>query len=506
VEAHVEMTDTAHGARLNGTTDLLRTKAYVRGRWMSATSKKTFAVHCPANEARVAEVADCGAAEARDAIEAAREAADPWRFRLASERAQLLRRWFELIEQHREALAGLITLEQGKPLSEARGEVDYAASFVHWFAEEASRVYGDTQPATAYGRRVLIYREPVGVVAAITPWNFPSAMVTRKVAPALAAGCTVVVKPAEETPLSALALAELSDQAGFPPGVFNVLPCARPVDVARELTSSQHVRKLSFTGSTEIGKLLTEQCASTVKRISLELGGNAPFIVFADADLDAAVEGAMLAKFRASGQSCIAANRFLVHRSILEPFVARLLECIERLEVGDGMRNGVDVGPLINARAVARLEDQLAEARRLGANVLYGGHRLSPPGHFFAPTLVRDVSMEMSMAHEEIFGPVLAVMAFDDDAEALRIANATRYGLASYLYSRDMARIIAFSERLEFGMVGVNCGLISSATVPFGGIKESGMGREGSGYGIDEYVSLKYVALGGLPAGSGVGG
>ena len=477
---------------------LLHTDAYIAGRWTPAGSGKTFAVRNPADGTLLAMVADVGLPETRLAVDAARASQEEWRCCPAKERSGLLGAWFDLIRLHKEDLSTLITLEQGKPLAEARGEVDYAGSFVEWFAEEAKRIYGDIMPAPVSGRRVWVLKEPVGVVAAITPWNFPSAMVTRKVAPALAAGCSVIVKPAEQTPLSALALAELAHRAGFPPGVLNVVTCESPIDVAQELTRSPHIHKVSFTGSTEVGKLLAAQCASTVKRLSLELGGNAPFIVFDDADLDAAIDGAMTAKFRATGQSCIAANRFLVQRPVLKTFTALLVERIKGLRVGNGMIEGVEIGPLINREAVAKLQKQIRDGVARGARILLGGMELDAAGCFFAPTVVGDVSTEMLLAEEETFGPVAAILPFDDEAEAIRIANATRYGLASYFYSRDLARIIACAERLQFGMVGVNTGFISSEAVPFGGVKESGLGREGSKYGMDEYLSIKYVALAGL--------
>lgn len=475
--------------------ELLCTQAYVAGRWVNAAAGRSFAVHNPGDGTLLATVTDAGVEEARHAIDAACGSQEKWRFSLAGERAKLLRAWFELIRSHREELAILITLEEGKPLAEARAEVDYGAAFVEWFAEEAKRMCGDIAPASVKGRRVLVLKEPVGVVAAITPWNFPLAMITRKVAPALAAGCAVIVKPAEQTPLSALALAELAARAGFPTGVLNVLPCAQPQAVAGELLSSTQVRKLSFTGSTEVGKRLAAKCAASVKRISLELGGNAPFVVFDDADLDAAVDGAMVAKFRASGESCIAANRFLVQRAVLDAFTEKLLKRVNRLKVGSGLVDDVDVGPLINREAVVRLKRQIDAAVAGGARILCGGSALDDASHFFAPTVVADVSAEMRLAQEELFGPVVAILPFEEEADALQIANATRYGLASYFYTGDLARGLAFAERLEFGMVGVNCGMISGETIPFGGIKESGLGREGSHYGIDEYLSIKYIAL-----------
>jgi succinate-semialdehyde dehydrogenase/glutarate-semialdehyde dehydrogenase len=478
---------------------LLRTHAFLDGCWVAADDGRVHAVSNPATGERIAEVADLGADESRRAIAAAEAALPDWRDRPAKERAVVLRRWHDLILAHQDDLALIMTLEQGKPLAEARGEVAYGASFIEWFAEEAKRVYGDVIPAPTADRRLLVIRQPIGVTAAITPWNFPVAMITRKVAPALAAGCTCVVKPAEATPLSALALAELAQRAGLPAGVLNVITTSRPALVGEVLTSSPIVRKLSFTGSTPVGKKLMAACADTVKRVSLELGGNAPFIVFDDADLDAAVRGAIASKFRNAGQTCVCVNRFLVQDGVYDAFAAKLVEATRPLKVGDGQAASTQIGPLINATAVSKVESLLADAVAKGAKVLLGGQRTAnTAGHFFAPTVLADVRTDMALARDEIFGPVAPLFRFRSDDEAVQLANDTRYGLASYFYSRDIGRVWKVAERLEYGMVGINEGLISNEVAPFGGVKESGTGREGSKYGIDDYLEIKYVALGGL--------
>jgi succinate-semialdehyde dehydrogenase/glutarate-semialdehyde dehydrogenase len=477
---------------------LLRRDAYIDGAWTGADDDARFAVTDPATGATLAEVPDMGAAETRRAIAAAEAAWPAWRTKTAKERAAVLRRWFELQLQHQEALAQLMTAEQGKPLAEARGEVIYGASFVEWFAEEAKRVYGDTIPAPANDRRIVVIKQPVGVVAAITPWNFPIAMITRKCAPALAAGCPVVIKPAALTPLSALALAALAEEAGFPPGVLNVITSRRASEVGGELTTNPAVRKLSFTGSTEVGKLLMAQCAGTVKKVSLELGGNAPFIVFDDADLDAAVAGAMASKYRNAGQTCVCANRILVQDGVYEAFAMKLAAAVAGLKVGPGNEEGVSTGPLINAAAVAKVEEHIADAVDHGARVVCGGSRHALGGTFFEPTILADVTTSMKVAREETFGPVAPLFRFHHEAEAVAMANATEFGLAAYFYSRDIGRCWRVAEALEYGMVGINEGIISTELAPFGGVKESGLGREGSKYGLDEFVEVKYLCMGGL--------
>jgi succinate-semialdehyde dehydrogenase/glutarate-semialdehyde dehydrogenase len=409
-----------------------------------------------------------------------------------------LRKWFDLIMANQEDLAQLMTAEQGKPLAETRGEVAYGASFIEWFAEEGKRIYGDVIPATQAGRRILVFKEPIGVVAAVTPWNFPNAMITRKCAPALAAGCTFVIKPAEDTPLSALALAVLAERAGIPAGVFNVVTTNQPAKVGGELTQNPLVRKFSFTGSTEIGKLLMRQCASTVKKVSLELGGNAPFIVFDDADLDAAADGAMLSKYRNMGQTCVCANRFLVQDSVYDAFAEKLAARIAKLKVGDGTADGVTQGPLINMDGVEKVERLLTDATSKGAKIVTGGKRHALGGTFFEPTLLRDVTTKMALAREEIFGPVATLFRFHTEGDAIRMANDTEFGLAAYYYSKDMGRIMRVAEALEYGILGINEGIISTEVAPFGGMKESGIGREGSKYGIEDYLEIKYLALGGL--------
>jgi succinate-semialdehyde dehydrogenase/glutarate-semialdehyde dehydrogenase len=477
---------------------LLKDSAYIDGIWCAADDGARFAVSNPADGATLASVPDMGEAETRRAIEAANAAWPAWRAKTAKERSVKLRRWFELILANAEDLARLMTAEQGKPLAEARGEVAYGASFVEWFAEEAKRVYGDVIPAPFNDRRYLVIKQPVGVVAAITPWNFPLAMITRKCAPALAAGCPVVVKPAEDTPLCGLALAALAERAGFPRGVFNVLTTSSGPRVGAELTRNPLVRKLSFTGSTEVGKLLIAQCADTVKKVSMELGGNAPFIVFDDADLDAAVAGAMASKYRNAGQTCVCANRLLVQDGIYDAFADKLAAAVAGLTVGDGMEEGVNQGPLINEAAVLKVEAHIRDAVEHGARVLRGGQRHEKGGTFFQPTVLADVTPAMRVTREETFGPLAPLYRFHDEAEAIRMANDTDYGLAAYFYARDIGRIWRIAEALEYGMVGINEGIISTEVAPFGGIKESGLGREGSRYGIDEFVEIKYLCVGGL--------
>ncbi len=474
---------------------LLREQAYLNGQWVEADDGARFDVLNPADGALLARVADVGAGETQRAIAAASAAWPAWKARTAKERAALLRRWFDLVMAAGEDLARLITLEQGKPLAEAKGEVVYGASFLEWFAEEAKRIYGDIIPAARSDHRLLVLKQPIGVVAAITPWNFPLAMLTRKVAPALAAGCPVVVKPAEETPLSALALAVLAEQAGFPPGILNILPTSTPELVGAELTRSTSVRKLSFTGSTEVGKHLMRQSAVTVKKISLELGGNAPFIVFDDADLDAAIAGAMASKYRNAGQTCVCVNRLLVQDGIHDAFVARLTEAVAALTVGNGLEPGVTQGPLINQAAVGKVETLLADAVAKGAKIHLGGARHALGHGFFQPTVLTGASSAMALAQTEIFGPVAAVFRFSTEEQALALANETEAGLAAYVYSRDTSRLWRMAEALECGMVGLNEGLISTEVAPFGGVKQSGIGREGSKYGVEDFVETKYLCL-----------
>jgi succinate-semialdehyde dehydrogenase/glutarate-semialdehyde dehydrogenase len=473
---------------------LLKTDALIDGVWVGGEPR--FAVHDPATGQLLAEVAQSGPAQAEAAIAAADRAFQSWRTRPAKERHALLMAWFRLLHAHADDLARLMTAEQGKPLAEARGEVIYGASFIEWFAEESRRVYGETIPSTDAGKRVMVIKQPVGVCAAITPWNFPIAMITRKVAPAIAAGCTVVIKPAEATPLSALAVAELAQRAGLPPGVLNVLTAdaAGSIEIGRVLCASDTVRHLSFTGSTEVGRILAAQCAPTVKKLSLELGGNAPFIVFDDADLDSAVEGAMVSKYRNAGQTCVCANRLYVQSGVYDAFVEKLAARTRSIRVGNGFDDGVQQGPLIDAQAMAKVESHVADAVARGARVVTGGQRQGE--RFFTPTVLADVTADMRCAREETFGPVAPVFRFESEAEVVAAANATEFGLASYFYSRDIGRIFRVAEALEYGMVGINTGLISTCEVPFGGVKQSGLGREGARQGIEEYVEAKYLCLG----------
>jgi len=479
---------------------LLKTDAYIDGHWTSAASRARFGVQNPADGVEIAKVANCTADETERAIASAQSALIGWRKKTAKERAAVMRRWFDLIMAHQEDLAKLMTAEQGKPLAESRGEIVYGASFVEWFAEEAKRTYGDTIPTTAADKRLLVWKEAIGVVAAITPWNFPIAMITRKVAPAIAAGCTVIVKPAEQTPLSALALAELAHRADIPPGVFNVVTAdeANSIVIGKTLCESPVVRKLSFTGSTAVGRILMQQSAPTLKKLSLELGGNAPFIVFDDAVVDDAVEGAMTSKYRNAGQTCVCTNRFYVHQKIYDEFVQKLAAKASEMKVGSGFESGVQQGPLIDHNAIEKVESHVADAKKLGASVVTGGQRHSLGGTFYQPTVLAGVTDRMLLTREETFGPVAPVFKFSEDEEAITAANATEFGLAAYFYSRDVARVFRIAEALEFGMVGVNTGLMSNEVAPFGGIKQSGFGREGSKYGIEEYLVTKYVCLGGI--------
>lgn len=477
---------------------LLHDQAFIDGAWAGADTGATFEVRNPATGEVLARVADLATADVERAILAAERAQVDWRERPAKERAKLLRGWFDLITAHTEDLARLITAEQGKPLYEARGEVAFGASFVDWFSEEAKRVYGDVIPSAGRDRRFIVLKQPIGVCAAITPWNFPLAMITRKAAAALAAGCTMVVKPSEETPLTALAMAELARQAGIPAGVLNIVPSKDAAGIGRLLCEHPVIRKLSFTGSTAVGKLLMRQCSDTLKKLSLELGGNAPFIVFDDADLDLAVAGAIASKFRNSGQTCVCTNRIYVQDGIHDAFVAKLTEEVARLKVGDGAAPEVVQGPLINAKAVAKVAELIGDAVGHGAHVETGGKPHALGGTWFEPTVLSGMQSSMRLAQEEAFGPVAPVFRFKDEAEVIRLANDTRYGLMAYFYARDVNRIWHVLEELQFGMVGINEGLISTELAPFGGIKESGFGREGSKYGIEEYVELKYACFGGL--------
>jgi succinate-semialdehyde dehydrogenase/glutarate-semialdehyde dehydrogenase len=478
---------------------LLRTQLYIDGEWVDADNGATMAVLNPATKASLVEIPNAGAAETRRAIEAAERAFDSWRNIVAKERSALLKRWFALIMENQEDLARLMTAEQGKPLAESRGEVAYGAAFVEWFAEEGRRIYGDTISANNPNQRIVTLKQPVGVVAAITPWNFPIAMITRKVAPALAAGCTIVLKPATETPLCALALAVLAERAGIPAGVFSVVAGNNARAIGGEMTSSKIVRKLTFTGSTEIGKILMAQCAETVKKTSMELGGNAPFIVFDDADLDAAVVGAMASKFRNAGQTCVCANRILVQESVFDAFAEKLITAVNALKVGNGADDGVTVGPLINDDAFDKVSAIVNQATSNGAKVLVGGNGSEADGeNFYYPTVLSNVDDTMDVYNEEIFGPIAPLFSFKTEAEAIRIANDTPFGLSAYFYSRDIGRIWRVSEGLEYGIVGINEGIISTEVAPFGGVKESGIGREGSKYGIDDYLEIKYLCMGGV--------
>jgi succinate-semialdehyde dehydrogenase / glutarate-semialdehyde dehydrogenase len=473
---------------------LFRQNAYLSGEWRNAANTETFEVRDPATGSLVGSVPLMGATETREAIEAANAAWPSWRNKTAKERAAILRRWFDLMIQHADDLALILSTEQGKSLTEAKGEIAYAASFLEWFAEEGKRVYGDTIPTPASDKRIVVVKEAVGVCAAITPWNFPAAMITRKVGPALAAGCTIVVKPAEATPFSALAMAVLAERAGVPAGVFSVVT-GDPKAIGGELTSNPIVRKLSFTGSTQVGRLLMSQCAPTVKKVSLELGGNAPFIVFEDADIDAAVQGAIASKYRNSGQTCVCTNRFYVHEAVYDLFAEKLALAVSRLKVGRGTEPGVEQGPLINEAAVQKVEAHIADALANGATVVTGGKRHALGHGFFEPTVLRDVTPAMKVAKEETFGPLAPLFKFTSDDEVIRLANDTEFGLAAYFYSRDIGRVWKVAEALEYGMVGVNTGLISNEVAPFGGVKQSGLGREGSHYGIDDYVVIKYLCM-----------
>lgn len=488
------MTDQSHPISQLADPALLKTAAYVNGAWL--TGEGTFDVHDPATGKTIASVANLTQQAAGVAIEAANKAWSLWRDKTAKERAAILMEWYRLQMLHADDLARIMTAEQGKPLAEAKGEVAYGASFVEWFAEEGRRIYGETIPSTDQNRRLLVLKQPIGVCAAITPWNFPIAMITRKVAPALAAGCTVVIKPAEQTPLSALALAELAHRAGMPPGVLNVLTAdsQRSIEIGKLLCSSDTVRHLSFTGSTEVGRILAAQCAPTIKKISLELGGNAPFIVFDDADIDSAVEGAMISKYRNAGQTCVCANRFYVQESVYEKFVEKFAAKAKAIRVGNGFEPGVQQGPMIDEQALEKIELHVSDALSKGAKLVTGGKREGERA--YQPTVLSHVTSAMRCAREETFGPVAPVFSFKTEEEAIALANNTEFGLASYFYSRDIGRIFRVAEALEYGMVGINTGLISTAEAPFGGVKQSGLGREGSHHGIEDYVEIKYLCLG----------
>lgn len=482
-------------------TTLLRTQCLIAGQWQGADNAAVFSVANPATEGELCKVANAGRAETERAISAAAEAGLAWRKKSAKDRSNLLRQWFDLMVANAEDIATIITHEQGKPLAEAKNEVLYAASFIEWFAEEGKRLAGDVFEAPQTDKRIIVLKEAIGVCAAMTPWNFPAAMITRKAAPALAAGCTMIIKPAEQTPLTALAMCELALRAGIPPGVLNVVTCDldRVAEVGQALTSSPTVRKLSFTGSTEIGRLLMAQSANTIKRLSLELGGNAPFIVFDDCDLEAAVQGAIQSKFRNAGQTCVCANRIYVQAGVYDAFATQLVERVTALEIGCGMHPSTQIGPLINAAAVAKVEDHIADALAKGARLLTGGKRthIDNAGYFFQPTVLADVTSEMRIAQEETFGPVAPLFKFDDEEEVLAAANDTEFGLAAYAYSNNMQRVWRVMEALEYGIVGINTGIFANEVGPFGGMKQSGLGREGSKYGIDEYVEIKYCCLGG---------
>ncbi|CAG9251223.1 NADP(+)-dependent succinate-semialdehyde dehydrogenase [Paraburkholderia unamae] len=476
---------------------LLQHNAYINGEWQGAEDGATLEVNNPATGALIGTVPRMGAAETRRAIAAANAAWPAWRARTAKERSVILRKWHDLMMENADDLALILTTEQGKPLAEAKGEIGYAASFLEWFAEEGKRIYGDTIPTVANDKRIVVTKEPVGVCAAITPWNFPAAMITRKVGPALAAGCPIVLKPAEATPFSALALAVLAERAGVPRGIFSVVT-GDPKAIGGELTGNPTVRKLSFTGSTPVGRLLMSQCASTVKKVSLELGGNAPFIVFEDADLDAAVAGAIASKYRNSGQTCVCTNRFYVHDAVYDAFAAKLRDAVEKLKVGLGTESGVTQGPLINEAAVLKVESHIEDALAKGAQVITGGKRHALGHGFFEPTVLTGVTPAMKVARDETFGPLAPLFRFSSDEEVIRMANDTEFGLAAYFYSRDIGRVWRVAEALEYGMVGINTGLISNEVAPFGGVKQSGLGREGSHYGVDDYVVIKYMCMAGM--------
>jgi len=476
---------------------LFRQQCYIDGKWVDADSRATISVNNPADNSTLGTVPKMGAAETRRAIEAADRALPAWRAKTAKERANILRKWFNLMMENQEDLAQLMTAEQGKPLTESRGEIAYSGSFIEWFAEEGKRIYGDTIPSHGVDKRIVVLKQPIGVTVAITPWNFPSAMLTRKAGPALAAGCTMVLKPASQTPYSALALCELAERAGVPKGVLSCVT-GSATEIGAEMTSNPIVRKLSFTGSTEIGKVLMAQCAGTVKKLSLELGGNAPFIVFDDADLDQAVKGAIASKYRNAGQTCVCANRILVQDGVYDAFARKLADAVGAMKVGPGVETGTVIGPLIDMKAIEKVEDHIGDAVKKGAKVVVGGKRHKLGGSFFEPTVLTEVNTQMKVTREETFGPVAPLFRFSTDEQAIEMANDTVYGLAAYFYSRDIGRIWRAAEALEYGIVGINEGIISTEIAPFGGVKESGIGREGSKYGIEEYLEVKYLCMGGI--------
>ena len=479
-------------------TKLLKAHGYINGEWVGDNTESRFEVTNAYTNEVISTLPEMGKKETNDAIEAANIAWPNWRSKTAKERAVILKKWFDLIMENQEDLAILMTAEQGKPIAEARGEVGYGASFIEWFAEEGKRTYGDVIPTPSNDRRIIVIKQPIGVVAAITPWNFPIAMITRKCAPALAAGCPVVIKPASETPLSALAIAELADQAGIPKGILNVVVGTHSSEIGLALTESKIVRKLSFTGSTAVGKILTRNCADTMKKVSMELGGNAPFIVFDDADLDSAVSGALISKFRNTGQTCVCSNRILVQEGIYDEFVTRLADAVKTLNVGNGMEEGINQGPLISQKALDKVKDHISDAIDRGAVIVAGGKPHQSGGTMFEPTVISNVDSSMKVASEETFGPLAPIFKFSTEQEAIDMANDTEFGLASYFYTSNVNRIWRVSEALEYGMVGVNEGVISNEVAPFGGVKESGLGREGSHYGIDDFLELKYICMGGL--------
>jgi succinate-semialdehyde dehydrogenase/glutarate-semialdehyde dehydrogenase len=477
---------------------LLKQDAYIDGQWQAGKTGKRFAVTDPATGETIAEVADCNADDATAAVEAAQKAFPAWRSKTAKERAAILRRWFDLMMENQDDLGAIMTSEQGKPLKEAKGEIAYGGSFIEWFAEDGKRAYGDVIPTHQNGKRIVVIKQPVGVVGAVTPWNFPNAMIARKAGPALAAGCTFVAKPAALTPLSALALAELGERAGIPAGVFNLVPSSTARAIGDVLTGHPDVRKFTFTGSTEVGKKLMAQCAETVKKVSLELGGNAPFIVFDDADIDAAVVGAIASKYRNTGQTCVCANRFFVQDAVYDEFAEKLAKAVAELKVGNGLTEDVDQGPLIDQAAVEKVTSLVDNAIAGGAQAVIGGKAHALGGTYYEPTVLTDVTADMEIASEEIFGPVAPLFRFTDDEEAVKLANSTPYGLAAYFYGRDIGRIWRVAESLEYGMIGINEGIISTEVAPFGGVKESGIGREGSRYGLEEFMEIKYLLIGGL--------
>ncbi|ARQ08199.1 succinate-semialdehyde dehydrogenase (NADP(+)) [Rhizobium etli] len=477
---------------------LLRDAGYINGVWTPGDAAKTFDVLNPATGELLASLPDMGAAETRAAIDAAYAAQPAWAARPAKERSQILRKWFDLIVANADALAAILTAEMGKPFPEARGEILYAAAYIEWYAEEAKRIYGETIPAPSQDKRMIVIKQPVGVVGTITPWNFPAAMIARKIAPALAVGCTVVSKPAEQTPLTAMALAVLAEQAGIPAGVFNLIVGLDGPAIGRELCGNDKVRKISFTGSTEVGRILMRQCADQIKKVSLELGGNAPFIVFDDADLDAAVEGAIASKYRNAGQTCVCANRLYIQSGVYDAFAAKLAAKVADMSVGDGFRPGVEIGPLIDEQGLAKVEDHVGDAVAKGAKILTGGERIDGAGTFFAPTVLTGVTRDMTVAREETFGPVAPLFRFETAEDVITQANDTEFGLAAYFYAGDLKKVWRVAEALEYGMVGINTGLMSSETAPFGGIKQSGLGREGSRHGADDYLEMKYLCIGGL--------